>query len=159
MAKGFHRSAVKHPWVYRASKAQIIASAVAFWLSVWALDSGLDVLWAKYGRVVAAPMATVDALVAMAFAAVVLKLMLLQRARHGNVILQLKTVAEMNHHIRNALDEIESTAYLTNNRQFLKDIQGATARIEWALRDILPGEENGREGPRCAGELFTDGPN
>ncbi len=107
MVVGPSEKSVRHPWVYRASMAQIVAIAVAFWLSVWALDSGLDVLWAKYGSVVAAPMAMADALVALAFAAVVLKLMLMQRARHRKVVRQLKTVAEMNHHIRNALDEIE----------------------------------------------------
>ncbi len=133
----------RHPWVYQASMPQIVAITVAFWLSVWALDSGLDVLWARYGRVVAAPMAMADALVALTFAAVVLKLMLMQRARHRMVVRQLKTVAEMNHHIRNALNEIELRAYITHNAQFIADIQGASARIQWALCEILPAEEEG----------------
>ncbi len=136
---------VRHPWVYRASTAQIVAIAVAFWLSVWALDSGLDVLWGKYGRVVAAPMAMADALVALAFAAVVLKLMLMQRARHRKLVRQLKTVADMNHHIRNALSEIELSAYVSHDPQFIGDIRGASARIQWALREILPAEEEGGE--------------
>ncbi len=145
MAVGFGERSVRHPWVYRASMAQIVAIAVAFWLSVWALDSGLDVLWAKYGHVLAAPMAMADALVALAFAAVVLKLMLIQRARHRKLVMHLKIVAEMNHHIRNALSEIELSAYVTHNPQFIDNIQGASARIQWALREILPGEEESGE--------------
>ena len=89
MPAGFPCAEVTHPWVYRASITQIIAITVAFWLSAWALDSGFDLLWAKYGRIVAAPMAVADALVAMMFAVVVLRLMLLQRARHSKAVRQL----------------------------------------------------------------------
>ncbi len=162
MAVGSPEKSAQHPWVYRASVPQIVVVAVAFWLSVWALDSGLDLLWAKYGSVVAAPMALADALVALAFATVVLKLMLMQRARHRKLVTHLETVADMNHHIRNALSEIELSAYITHNPQLFRDIQGASARIQWALSEILPDHEDKhrpsvsqRRGVRSAVELSS----
>ncbi len=99
---------VKQPWAYRASLAQIVAVAVVFGLFVWSLNVGLDMLWARHGGLVIVPMALVDALLAVGFAAALLKLILAQRARHRKIIHQLKTIAEMNHHIHNALEESRS---------------------------------------------------
>jgi hypothetical protein len=129
--------------------AEIVVVTVAFGLSVWVLDSGLDLLWAWYGGVLAVPMATADALVAMAFAVVVLKLMLLQRARHRKVVHQLKTVAEMNHHIRNAL---QSIVYVNSKmpEQDAVVVREATRRIEWALTEILPRHGDSKKAPAAA---------
>ncbi len=33
------------------------------------------------------------------------------------------------------------SAYITHNSQFIDNIQRASARIQWALREILPAEE------------------
>jgi len=47
-------------------------------------------------------------------------------------------IAELNHHIRNALETISLSAYTTQNRQAMEIISGAVKRIDWALREILP---------------------
>ncbi len=135
----------KHPWVYRASVAQIVTVAVAFGLLVWVLVSGFALLLTIYPQLMAIPTATVDALVAIGLGGLLMKLMLAQRLRHRRLVRQLKTISEMNHHIRNALEEIELTAHASQNDQFVKDVKGATTRIQWALREVLPAEEDDEE--------------
>ena len=43
----------------------------------------------------------------------------------------------MNHHVRNALQVI---AYSDNSTEQPSVVQDAVRRIEWALREVLPGE-------------------
>ena len=58
----------------------------------------------------------------------------LRRRQHYAII-----IAELNHHIRNALQVIISRADLAiHGMTELEDIIGAADRIDWALREILP---------------------
>jgi len=59
------------------------------------------------------------------------------RAKYLNE--KLKTIELMNHHVRNALQVIVDSAYLHGHAQQLAEIQNAVKRIDWALREILPG--------------------
>src|SRR5438874_11616694 len=59
------------------------------------------------------------------------------RAKYFNE--KLKTIELMNHHVRNALQVIVDSAYLHGHAQQLAEIQNSVKRIDWALREILPG--------------------
>jgi hypothetical protein len=128
----------KHPWVYRASTPKLLAVAAVLGVLIWMVNAGLDLLWAKYNGVLAVLMGFVDGLISFAFAAVLFKLMLAARARHRKVVQQLETIAELNHQIRNALDEIQLTVHLTHNEQVIQNIHAAVRRIDCALREALP---------------------
>jgi hypothetical protein len=52
---------------------------------------------------------------------------------------KLKTIEMMNHHVRNALQVILDSAYVHGHTEQLNDIQDSIKRIDWALREILPG--------------------
>jgi signal transduction histidine kinase len=130
----------KHPWVYRASIPKLLVVAALLGVLIWIVNAGLDLLWAKYNGMLVVLMGFVDALISFAFAAVLFKLMLAARARHRKVVQRLETIAEMNHEIRNALEEIQLTVHLTQNEQVIQNIRGAVQRIEWALREVLPKE-------------------
>ena len=52
---------------------------------------------------------------------------------------KLKTIELMNHHVRNALQVIVDSAYLHGHAEQLAEIQNSVKRIDWALREILPG--------------------
>jgi hypothetical protein len=52
---------------------------------------------------------------------------------------KLKTIEMMNHHVRNALQVIVDSAYLHGHSEQLAEIQNSVKRIDWALREILPG--------------------
>ena len=59
--------------------------------------------------------------------------------RRENVAARLKMIADINHHIRNALQSIQLSAYSTKDQQAISDISEAVERIQWALREVLPG--------------------
>lgn len=50
---------------------------------------------------------------------------------------KLRTIKLMNHHVRNALQNIIDSAYVHGH---LDEVQGSVDRIAWALREILPGQ-------------------
>lgn len=53
---------------------------------------------------------------------------------------RLRTISEMNHHIRNALQVISLYSYKQRDEQTMKDLGHAVNRIEWALSEVLPAE-------------------
>ncbi len=60
--------------------------------------------------------------------------------RYNAMLRQMRIIAEMNHHIRNALQPILYSAYLKEQAQQIRMIEQGTERIQWALKEILPGE-------------------
>ena len=65
------------------------------------------------------------------------------------VLRHIRVIADMNHHIRNALQPIVYLPYMKEQAEQIRIIQEGTDRIQWALREILPGE--GEEVPRRKG--------
>jgi signal transduction histidine kinase len=68
------------------------------------------------------------------------KLACLAQERHRLIEARMQVIAEMNHHIRNAMTSIWLTAQVNDNRQFARVISEGVNRIDWALREILPRE-------------------
>lgn len=62
------------------------------------------------------------------------------RANHELVRARMKTIAELNHHIRNALQVIKflGAQRSTLDAMQLQLINDSVERIEWALREVLP---------------------
>ncbi|HZR29518.1 MAG TPA: hypothetical protein VFA71_12140 [Terriglobales bacterium] len=60
-----------------------------------------------------------------------------ERRRRRYLAERLQTIALMNHHVRNALQAIKYARYTPNDVRVIED---SVARIEWALREILPGK-------------------
>lgn len=54
---------------------------------------------------------------------------------------RLQVIAELNHHVRNALEVISLSAYITRDEQAIRRIMEGVNRIDWALREILPQEK------------------
>jgi hypothetical protein len=59
-----------------------------------------------------------------------------EQRRHRAMI---RVIAEMNHHVRNALQAIAFSPYADKAKQ-IQLIDESAQRIQWALREILPGE-------------------
>src|SRR5215469_11219385 len=59
------------------------------------------------------------------------------RSRYLNE--KLKMIELMNHHVRNALNIIVTSVYVHGYEKHLNEIQVSVDRIDWALREILPG--------------------
>ncbi|MBV9145337.1 MAG: hypothetical protein JO065_05430 [Acidobacteria bacterium] len=62
------------------------------------------------------------------------------RERRNFVRERLHTISEMNHHIRNALQVISFYSYREQDEKTLDMLRKAVNRIEWALKEVLPGE-------------------
>jgi len=63
-----------------------------------------------------------------------------ERHQHKLVLARMRVIAEMNQHVRNALQPILYSPFLQEQAEQIRTIQEGTRRIEWALREVLPGE-------------------
>lgn len=61
---------------------------------------------------------------------------------------RLEVIADMNHHIRNALQVLSYGAALHENDRETEMMREAIGRIQWALREVLPGYVPERHIPR-----------
>jgi sugar phosphate isomerase/epimerase len=58
--------------------------------------------------------------------------------RREAALLRMQVIAEMNHHIRNALAAISLSTDTIKNQQSIWVISQSVDRIAWALREVLP---------------------
>jgi len=58
--------------------------------------------------------------------------------RREAAFVRVQVIAEMNHHIRNALAAISLSTDTMQNQQSFGVISQSVDRIEWALREVLP---------------------
>ena len=63
-----------------------------------------------------------------------------ERHQHKLMLDRMRIIAEMNHHVRNALQPILYSPFLKEQAEQVRLIQESTRRIEWALREVLPGQ-------------------
>ena len=75
-------------------------------------------------------------LVGFVAAALIYFLSVRERQRRAYVDCRLRVIAEMNHHIRNALQVI--TFYSRKGEKQEVGVVEAVERIQWALREVLP---------------------
>jgi signal transduction histidine kinase len=81
-----------------------------------------------------------EALSALIVACLVAKLAHMAREQHRATVARMQVIAEMNHHIRNALAPISLSVDAIENQQLIGIISDGVDRIDWALREILPRE-------------------
>lgn len=64
------------------------------------------------------------------------------RAKMRYLTQRLDTIRLMNHHIRNALQVIRYASYIQSTSPPIPEVEveDAIQRIDWALREVLPGE-------------------
>jgi signal transduction histidine kinase len=68
------------------------------------------------------------------------RLVYMSRERQRLMMARVQVIAEMNHHIRNALSPVALSVDATEDQQLHGVISEAVDRIDWALREILPRE-------------------
>lgn len=62
-----------------------------------------------------------------------------EQRRYASTVERIKVIAAMNHHVRNALQAITFSPYAEHSKQ-IELIENASHRIQWALDEILQGE-------------------
>ena len=63
-----------------------------------------------------------------------------ERRQAQNIIRKLEVIRLMNHHVRNSLQVISYAASTQQQERLAADLRSAVERIEWALREVLPGQ-------------------
>jgi signal transduction histidine kinase len=81
-----------------------------------------------------------EGLSALIVARLTAKLAQIARDRHRLTVARMQVIAEMNHHIRNALTPMSLSISATEDQQLVHVISEGVDRIDWALREILPRE-------------------
>ena len=56
------------------------------------------------------------------------------------MIRKLEVIRLMNHHVRNSLQVISFAASVPQQEEMATQVRDAVERIEWALREVLPGQ-------------------
>lgn len=85
------------------------------------------------------------------------KLAQITRRQHQLTAARMQVIAEMNHHIRNALTAISLSADVTEDKHLIHVISEGIDRIDWALREILPREVPLRKEQRHRLGYFQNG--
>jgi signal transduction histidine kinase len=117
-------------------KVAVLAALAA--LLVFLIAAGLDwvVLHENESRRIAISVS--DTLAALIAGMLVFRLLQYERDRRRRLRQRLEIIAEMNHHVRNALQVISLSTYSSADQQQLAAIKESVNRIQWALREILP---------------------
>jgi hypothetical protein len=124
-------------WWQRASRTQtgavVVGASAALFVVLVAFDTIIKLYPGGY------PFALLsDVCVSFLAGALLWRTITDSQARYRAVLQRLEMIAEMNHHIRNALELIELSAHTTQNAELIANIESAAGRIQWALREILP---------------------
>jgi hypothetical protein len=122
----------------RDSRTRLIVLCVCVVLLVWMVGFSFDRLLARDGVTRNDILLTSNALTGIVAGFLFFSLTNNERLRRNLVRERLSTIAEMNHHIRNAL-QIITYATATGNDESVELIRSSVERIEWALREVLPG--------------------
>jgi hypothetical protein len=137
---------VEQPWVLRGPASRVYVMSFAVALGVFLLTTLMHfIIVPKAATLTRQPLA--DLLSALLIGFFAYSSYIRRRERMQWVFSRIRMVAELNHHVRNALQTITLRIYSTGDQKLIDDVSGATHRIDWALREIL-----GSKGPRPEGE-------
>jgi hypothetical protein len=88
-----------------------------------------------------------DAITAILIGAMVAQIVVLYRQRQMQAAARVQRIAEMNHHVRNALQVITYWSLAEKEKRQVELVQDAVNRIQWALREVLPRDGEMQEIP------------
>jgi len=122
----------------RDSRIRLIVLCVCVVLLVWVVGFTLDRFLARDGVTRVDILLASNALTGIVAGFLFYSLSNNERLRRKLVRERLRTIAEMNHHIRNSLQVI-TYATAADTEESVDLIRESVERIEWALREVLPG--------------------
>ena len=124
------------PMVSTHSRSSTVLRSIGFGFGFFFLGGVSDVWLQQHAHPLSTAILT-DAL--LGFAAGLL--VLLYEERQEKVILRkLEVIRLMNHHVRNSLQVISYATSTPQQEELAVEVLNAVERIEWALREVLPGQ-------------------
>ena len=136
----------RQPWLMRASSLQIRLLALGAALFVFLTSLTIDLWLYRKGFAPVEFFSASDALAALLTFLFVSTLVSRANERRRLVHQRLRMIAEVNHHIRNALAVIQMSAHSTRDQEAIKAINEGITRIEWVLTEVI-----GPRGPKPQG--------
>ncbi len=124
-------------WVFRASPKKVRAMAGGVGLAVFGGAMLLDKFFTRHERPRQLTMAW-NATAGFLAGWFAMKSIDRERERRKNIDDRLKMIGDLNHHVRNALQSIQLSAYSTQDQEIIASVGDSVQRIEWALREIVP---------------------
>ncbi len=118
---------------------KLLAATLGVILLVAAVGYGFDRLLYREGVPSPEVVLTSDGLTGMVAGALFVEFVLNERRQRKLMRKRLEVIAEMNHHIRNALQVFSYVAQTKEASQETAMMRDSIQRIEWALREVLPG--------------------
>ncbi|HWR17612.1 MAG TPA: hypothetical protein VN577_22475 [Terriglobales bacterium] len=115
--------------------AVVIAAGLA--LLVFAVTSAADLIMLYRHEPVHLTLEISDGISAIVIGALCYRVIKLEQLRRERLRQKLEVIADMNHHVRNALQVISLTTH-SNNKEEINTIRESVNRIQWALRELLP---------------------
>lgn len=129
------------PWIARLSRLQRVLVALVVGVVIFGGGGILDFL-VRYRYIPAASLILGGAGVAFALALSVFRVLTDLHERSEAMLDRLRLIAELNHHIRNALQVIAFHNVPERNAHAIEQVRSAVARIESVLREVLPGNHS-----------------
>ena len=123
---------------YSQSLIRRAGTSLLLGLAVFVLSAALEFGFDRLGLTGMASLLD-DLLIGMVAGGVVFAY---EQHRHKLVMRQMRVIAEMNHHVRNALQPILYSPYMKEQAEQVRMIQLGTERIRWALEEVLPGSKD-----------------
>lgn len=117
---------------------RIVLYSVFAGLVMFVIGVGMDMLVVHEGETRLIAFGFSDALAAAVAGFLVYRLLKFEQERRERLRQKLAVVADMNHHVRNALQVISFHAYSNADREQIDAIKESMERIQWALKEILP---------------------
>ena len=112
--------------------------SLLFALFVFVLGFGLDWMMLHQDDSIRQTVELSDAVSALICGFVFLLFLRLYRQQRAMLRQRVEVIANMNHHVRNALQVIEFNSYSTSDQEKFGAIKSSVNRIQWALRELLP---------------------
>jgi signal transduction histidine kinase len=124
-------------WLFRSYWGLAVLSLL-FALLVFVLGFGLDWLLLYKDDSIRQTVEFSDAVAALICGFIFLLFLRLYRQQRALLRQRVEVIANMNHHVRNALQVIEFNSYSTADKEKFEAIKSSVNRIQWALRELLP---------------------
>ena len=125
------------PWVARLSSFQRVLAALVIGALVFATGGVLDFL-VRRQYVPGTFLMLGGAAVALALGFLVYEVLTDIHERYDAMLDRVRIIAELNHHIRNALQVIAFYNVPERSARAVQDVNSAVIRIDSVLREILP---------------------
>ena len=112
--------------------------ALIFTLLVFVVASAADLLMLREHETARITIELSDGVTSLAIGLLSFQLIRGHQERRAKLRQKIEVIADMNHHVRNALQVISLSTHGKENEEEIAAIRESMGRIQWALRELLP---------------------